>query len=62
MSLQRNISRRITKQQGRILDISCGGLVGVPDMDGVEDLIDFLSRSPEAEERETAIFSGMDRR
>lgn len=62
MSLQRSISRRMTKQQGQILDISCGGLVGAPDMDGIEDFIDFLSRSPEAEEGETGLFPCMDRR
>lgn len=62
MSLQRSISRRIRKQQGRILDISCGGLIGAPDMDGIEDFIDFLSRSPETEEGETDLFPCMDRR
>lgn len=52
----------MTKQQGQILDISCGGLVGAPDMDGTEDFIDFLRESLETEEGETDLFPCMDRR
>lgn len=62
MSLQRSISRRMTKQQGQIPDICCGGLVGAPDMDGTEDFIDFLRESLETEEGETDLFPCIDRR